>query len=58
MIERSKQVICVATGDKLGVRTFASICPAGRIDHLVTTVGADRDEVEALREAGVVIHQV
>ncbi len=58
MIERSKQVICVATGDKLGVRTFASICPAERIDHLVTTVGADRDEVDALREAGVDIHQV
>ena len=45
MIERSKQVICVATGEKLGRRTFASICPAERIDHLVTTVGADRDEV-------------
>ncbi|GAB3887231.1 DeoR/GlpR family DNA-binding transcription regulator [Terrabacter terrigena] len=58
MIERSKQVICVATGDKLGVRTFASICPAERIDHLVTTVGADRDEVDALREAGVEVHEV
>jgi DeoR family transcriptional regulator of aga operon len=58
MIERSKQVICVATGEKLGVRTFASICPAERIDHLVTTVGADRDEVDALREAGVQVHQV
>ena len=58
MIERSKQVICVATGEKLGRRTFASICPAARIDHLVTTVGADRDEVQALREAGVEVHQV
>ena len=58
MIERSKQVICVATGDKLGGRTFASICPAERIDHLVTTVGADRAEVDALREAGVEVHQV
>lgn len=58
MIERSKQVICVATGDKLGARTFASICPAERIDHLVTTVGADPEEVDALREAGVEVHQV
>jgi DeoR family transcriptional regulator of aga operon len=58
MIERSQQVICVATGDKLGTRTFASICPAEQIDHLVTTVGADRDEVAALREAGVQVHQV
>ena len=58
MIERSKQVICVATGEKLGVRTFASICPAERIDHLVTTVDADRDEVEAIRAAGVQVHEV
>jgi DeoR family transcriptional regulator of aga operon len=58
MIERSRQVICVATGEKLGMRTFASICPAERIDHLVTTVGADRAEVDALREAGVEVHQV
>ncbi|WP_344060910.1 DeoR/GlpR family DNA-binding transcription regulator [Terrabacter lapilli] len=58
MIERSRQVICVATGEKLGVRTFASICPPERIDHLVTTVGADRDEVDALRAAGVEVHQV
>jgi DeoR family transcriptional regulator of aga operon len=58
MIERSKQVICVATGEKLGRRTFASICPAERIDHLVTTVGADREQVDALRERGVQVHQV
>lgn len=58
MIERSKKVICVATGEKLGRRTFASICPAERIDHLVTTVGADRDEVQALREVGVQVHEV
>ena len=58
MIERSKQVICVATGDKLGTRTFASICPAERIDHLVTTVGADPAELDALREAGVEVHEV
>ena len=58
MIERSQQVICVATGEKLGLRTFAPICPAERIDHLVTTVGADRDEVEALRAAGVQVHEV
>ncbi|MGW5238543.1 DeoR/GlpR family DNA-binding transcription regulator [Monashia sp. NPDC004114] len=58
MIERSKQVICVATGDKLGVRTFASICPATRIDHLVTTAGAAQAEVDALRDAGVDVHMV
>lgn len=58
MIERSQEVICVTTGDKLGLRTFASIAPAERIDHLVTTVDADPAEVEALRAAGVEVHQV
>ncbi len=58
MIERSRRVICVATADKLGVRTFAAICPAQRIDHLVTTVDADRAEVDGLREAGVTVHLV
>jgi DeoR family transcriptional regulator of aga operon len=58
MIERSKQVVCVTTADKLRVRTFAAICPARRIDHLFTTVGADREEVAALRDAGVEVHLV
>ncbi|WP_353509321.1 DeoR/GlpR family DNA-binding transcription regulator [Intrasporangium sp.] len=58
MIERSEQVICVTTNDKLGERTFAAICPAERIDLLVTTVGADPEEVGALRDAGVQVHLV
>ncbi|WP_347354310.1 DeoR/GlpR family DNA-binding transcription regulator [Intrasporangium sp.] len=58
MIARSRTVICVATGDKLGQRTFASICPADRIDHLVTTSDAPAEELAALRKAGVTIHAV
>ncbi|MDN5797184.1 MAG: DeoR/GlpR family DNA-binding transcription regulator [Intrasporangium sp.] len=58
MIARSRTVICVATGDKLGQRTFASICPADRIDHLVTTADAPADELAALRTAGITIHTV
>lgn len=58
MIERSRSVICVTTGDKIGVRTFASICPAGRIDHLVTTRQADEAQVAALQEAGIQVHLV
>lgn len=58
MIERSEQVICVTTNDKLGERTFAAICPAERIDLLVTTVGADPEEVGALRDAGMQVHLV
>lgn len=56
MIDRSRSVICVTTGDKIGVRTFASICPADRVDHLVTTQQADEAEVAALREAGLQVH--
>lgn len=58
MIERSQTVICVTTGDKLGVRTFASICPAARVDHLVTTHQGDPEQITALRHAGVQIHLV
>ncbi len=53
MVERSRKVICVATGEKLGKRVFASICPADRIDHVVTTEAADHREIAALRAAGV-----
>lgn len=53
MIERSKQVIVVTTGDKLGTRTFASICPAEKIHQLVTTEDADESEIAALRGLGV-----
>lgn len=56
MIARSRRVICVATGDKLGVQASAPICSAERIDHLVTTTDADSVEIEALRQVGVVVH--
>ena len=56
MIERSRTVICVTTGEKLGTRTFASICPADQIHHLVTTTDADPAEVEALEDLGVQVH--
>lgn len=56
MIDRSKTVICVAAGAKIGVRTFASICPADRIDHLVTTADADPEELAAMRSAGIEVH--
>lgn len=58
MIDRSRSVICVASGAKIGVRTFASICPAERIDHLVTTPDADAEELAAMRAAGIEVHLV
>ncbi|YAL83175.1 DeoR/GlpR family DNA-binding transcription regulator [Dermacoccaceae bacterium W4C1] len=53
MIERSQRVIVVAAGEKIGRRTLAAICPASRVDTLVTTADADPEAAEALREAGV-----
>lgn len=58
MIERSQNVICVASGAKIGRRAFASICAATDIDHVVTTGDADPQEVEALRAAGAQVHLV
>jgi DeoR/GlpR family transcriptional regulator of sugar metabolism len=58
MIARSRRVICVTTGNKLGVRAFASICAADRIDHLVTTTDAPEAELASLRDRGVTVHTV
>lgn len=53
MIERSRRVVVVTSGAKLGRRTFAAICPAERIDRLITTAPEDDEQVLALRERGV-----
>lgn len=53
MIGRARRVVCVATSDKVGKRTFASICLADRLDHVVTTQAAAEGEVAGLRAAGV-----
>jgi DeoR family transcriptional regulator of aga operon len=58
MVERADRVVVVATGDKVGRRAFARICPTARIDVLVTDRTAPEDEVRALRAAGVTIEQV
>ncbi|GGL45060.1 DeoR/GlpR transcriptional regulator [Phycicoccus endophyticus] len=53
MVERSRRVVLVAGGDKLGARTFAAICPAERITTLVTSAPEGHEEVRALRARGV-----
>lgn len=53
MIERSRRVVVVAAAPKLGRRTFAAICPAKRVDLLVTSATADDPEVARLRALGV-----
>lgn len=58
MVQRADRVVVVATGDKVGRRAFARICPTPRIDLLVTDKGAPDDEVRALQAAGVTVEQV
>lgn len=58
MVQRADRVVVVATGEKVGRRAFARICPTARIDVLVTDKTAPDDEVRALRAAGVSVEQV
>jgi DeoR family transcriptional regulator of aga operon len=58
MIERSRRVIVVADGSKLGRVAFASICPLASADELITDTGADGEELARLRAAGLAIDTV
>lgn len=58
MVERSDRVVAVATGDKIGIRAFARICPVAQIDLLVTDRSADPEVVAELRTAGVRVETV
>jgi Transcriptional regulators of sugar metabolism len=58
MVERAERVIVVATGDKVGARAFALICPASRIDVVVTDESADPAAVTDLRAAGVTVEVI
>ena len=53
MVQRADRVVVVATGDKLGRRTFARICNATDVSGVVTDASAPPDEVEALRLDGL-----
>ncbi|HEX5969695.1 MAG TPA: DeoR/GlpR family DNA-binding transcription regulator [Intrasporangium sp.] len=58
MVQRAERVMVVATGDKLGARAFARICPASRIDVVITDGTADPAAVTDLRAAGVTVEVV
>jgi DeoR family transcriptional regulator of aga operon len=53
MVERARQVVIVADASKLGGHAFARICPAARIEALVTDSGADPRLVSTFEAAGV-----
>ena len=58
LIERSRRTIVVADSSKLGRVAFARICGLDRVHELITDVGADRDAVVAIRDAGVEVTTV
>jgi DeoR family transcriptional regulator of aga operon len=58
LIERSRRVIVVADGSKLGHVAFASICPLAAADELITDSGAGREQLARLRSAGLSIDTV
>jgi DeoR family transcriptional regulator of aga operon len=53
MVTHAQRVIVVADGSKLGRLTLAKVADVSEIDLLVTDDGADPEEVDRLRAAGV-----
>ncbi|GAA4116892.1 DeoR/GlpR family DNA-binding transcription regulator [Knoellia locipacati] len=58
MVERSTEVVVVASEAKLGQRAFTVICDADRVTTLVTTAAEDHPQVALLRESGTTVHCV
>jgi DeoR family transcriptional regulator of aga operon len=48
----------VADSSKLGVATFARICPLVAVDELITDVAAAPTVVRSMRDAGVTVTMV
>ena len=58
MVQRAERVVVVATGEKLGRRTFARICRISEVSALVTDASAPEDELTKLRAEGLEVHVV
>lgn len=54
-VDRASRLVVLADGSKVGVATSAVVCPAGRVDTLVTDAQAPVDELAALRALGVTV---
>jgi DeoR family transcriptional regulator, aga operon transcriptional repressor len=50
--------VVVADSSKIGKVAFARICDVTAVSELITDVGADRDAIRALADAGVRVTQV
>ncbi|WP_194238324.1 DeoR/GlpR family DNA-binding transcription regulator [Streptomyces spongiae] len=53
IVRQAARTIVVADSTKIGRRGFTQIAPIGAIDVLVTDLGADRDELARLEDAGI-----
>jgi DeoR family transcriptional regulator of aga operon len=53
MARRANTVVVVADASKLGRPAFARICSLSDVDVLVTGAGADTEQVNGIRDAGV-----
>lgn len=58
MIDRARRVVVVTDGSKVGHAAFARICEIGRVDDLITDVGADAEALAAIAATGVAITTV
>ena len=55
---RARSVVVVADSSKLGHAAFALICPIGRVDVLITDVGASDAAIAPIEAAGVTVRRV
>lgn len=58
MVRRARKVLVVCTSDKLGVRTFARICPTAGVATLVTDTAAPDEAVAEFAAVGVDVRRV
>jgi DeoR family transcriptional regulator of aga operon len=58
MIKCARRVVVVADSSKIGKIAFARICDVDAVSELITDIGADRDAIRALTDAGVRVTQV
>jgi DeoR family transcriptional regulator, aga operon transcriptional repressor len=54
-IQHSSRLVVLADGSKVGADASAIVAPAGAITTLVTSSGADKDELDQLRAMGVTV---
>ncbi len=58
MVQRSRTVIAVVTGPRIGRRALAHVCPVADLDRIITDSSADEGALAELRSAGLQIDVV